>query len=97
VDDRRFGSITKLRKKKDHPDESKKSESKCGTKISNFSLEILRIFSQRNRNCTEKIGLLCISNLFWAKFHSVQPKKKALATTSSKVFWGKKWLTVTTH
>jgi hypothetical protein len=88
VDDRRFGSITKLRKKKDHPDESKKSESKCGTKISNFSLEIRRMFSQK--------GLLCISDLFWAKFHSVQPKKKALATTSSKVFWGKKWLTVTT-
>jgi hypothetical protein len=66
-------------------------------KFQNFLLKFGKFFSQRNRNCTGKKGLLCISDFFGAKFHSVQPKKKALATTSSKVFWGKKWLTVTTH
>jgi hypothetical protein len=52
-------------------------------------LKFAEFFLKETGIAQKKRGLLCISDLFWAKFHSVQPKKKALATTSSKVFLGK--------
>jgi hypothetical protein len=88
VVDRRFGNITKLRKERTTQTSQKNLSQSVAQKFQN--LKFGEFFLKETGIAQEKKGCFVSVNCFWAKFHSVQPKKKALATTSSKVFLGKK-------
>jgi hypothetical protein len=96
VDDRRFGSITKLRKERTTQTSQKNLSQSVAQKFQNFLLKFGKFFLKETGIAQEKKG--CFVSVIFLGLNSTvcNQKRRPWQQEVQRFFWEKKWLTVTT-